>query len=40
MTAIDALEITPSRWSHAGLSTASLPSLGPYGELGLNLSYS
>jgi hypothetical protein len=39
-TAIDALEITPSRWSHAGLSTASLPSLGPNGELGLNLSYS
>lgn len=39
-TAINLLEITPSRWSHAGLSTDTLPLLGPNGELGLNLSYS
>jgi hypothetical protein len=39
-TAVNALDITPSRWSHAGLSTETLPSLGPNGELGLNLSYS
>jgi hypothetical protein len=39
-TAINLLEITPSRWSHAGLSTETLPSLGLNGELGLNLSNS
>ena len=38
--AINELDITPSRWTHAGLTTETLPSLGPNGELGLLLSYS
>jgi hypothetical protein len=37
--AINELDITPSRWTHAGLTTETLPSLGPNGELGLLLSY-
>jgi hypothetical protein len=38
--AINELEVTPSRWTHAGLTSETLPNLGPNGELGLQLAYS